>query len=38
VLPLAIAHFTKGGTQAPPASGYESGFGGIASQVLGKIL
>ena len=34
VLPLVIAHFTKGGQQAPP----QSGFGGMAEQVLGKFL
>ena len=34
VLPVVMAHFTQGGTQAPP----ESGFGGMASQILGKFL
>jgi uncharacterized protein YidB (DUF937 family) len=38
VLPMVIAHFTHGGTQEPPTSGYASGFGGLASQLLGKIL
>ncbi len=34
VLPIVMAHFTQGGTAAPPASG----LGGMASQVLGKLL
>lgn len=34
VLPLVISHFTSGGQQAPP----QSGFGGMASQILGKLL
>jgi uncharacterized protein YidB (DUF937 family) len=34
VLPLVMAHFTNGGQQAPPQSGY----GGMASQILGKLL
>jgi uncharacterized protein YidB (DUF937 family) len=38
VLPLAIAHFTNQGMQEPPASGYQSGFGGIASQMLSRVL
>ncbi len=33
-LPIVMAHFTQGGTTAPP----ESGFGGMASQILGKFL
>ncbi len=33
-LPLIMAHFTQGGTAAPP----QSGFGGMASQILGKFL
>lgn len=34
VLPMVISHFTQGGQQAPP----QSGFGGMASQILGKFL
>ncbi len=34
VLPLVMAHFTNGGQQAPPQSGYS----GMASQLLGKLL
>lgn len=34
VLPLVISHFTKGGQQEAPSSG----FGGMASQLLGRIL
>jgi uncharacterized protein YidB (DUF937 family) len=34
VLPMVIAHFTKGGETMPP----QSGFGGMASQILGKFL
>jgi uncharacterized protein YidB (DUF937 family) len=34
VLPMVMAHFTHGGQQAPP----ESGYGGMASEVLGKLL
>jgi uncharacterized protein YidB (DUF937 family) len=34
VLPIVIAHFTNGGQAAPP----QSGFGGMASQILGKLL
>ena len=34
VLPMVMAHFTQGGTTAPP----QSGFGGMASQILGKFL
>ena len=34
VLPVVMAHFTQGGTTAPPSSG----FGGAASQILGKFL
>ena len=34
VLPIVIAHFTQGGQQAPP----QSGFGSMASQILGKLL
>ncbi len=33
-LPLVMAHFTQGGTTAPP----QSGFGGMASQILGKFI
>jgi uncharacterized protein YidB (DUF937 family) len=34
VLPMVLAHFTNGGQQAPPQSGY----GGMASQLLSKFL
>lgn len=34
VLPMVIAHYTNGGQQAAPSSG----FGGMASQILGKFL
>ena len=34
VLPMVISHFTNGGQQAPPSSG----FGGMASQILGRFL
>ena len=34
VLPMVMAHFTNGGQQAPP----ESGYSGMASQILGKFL
>ena len=34
VLPMVIAHYTNGGQQAAPSSG----FGGIASQILGRVL
>jgi uncharacterized protein YidB (DUF937 family) len=34
VLPLVMAHFTNGGQQAPPQSGYSN----MASQLLGKLL
>jgi uncharacterized protein YidB (DUF937 family) len=34
VLPVVMAHFTQGGTSAPPASG----FAGMASSILGKFL
>ena len=34
VLPMVMAHFTQGGQQAPP----QSGFGGMAGQILGKFL
>ena len=34
VLPMVLAHFTNGGQQAPPSSG----FGGMAGQILGKFL
>ena len=34
VLPMVFAHFTHGGQQAPPQSGY----GGMASQLLSKFL
>ena len=34
ILPLVISHFTQGGQQAAPSSG----FGGMASQILGKLL
>jgi uncharacterized protein YidB (DUF937 family) len=32
VLPMVISHFTQGGQQEPP----QSGFGGMASQILSK--
>lgn len=34
ILPLVIAHFTHGGQQAPP----QSGFSGMTSELLGKLL
>lgn len=34
LLPVVIAHFTNGGQQAAP----QSGFGGMASQILGRFL
>ena len=34
VLPLIMAHFTNGGQQAPPQSGYSS----MASQLIGRFL
>ena len=34
VLPMVLAHFTNGDQQAPPQSGY----GGMASQLLSKFL
>lgn len=34
VLPVVIAHFTQGGQQPAP----QSGFGGMASQILGRFL
>lgn len=34
VLPMVISHFTNNGQQAAPSSG----FGGMASQILGKFL
>nr|WP_275066530.1 YidB family protein [Acidisarcina polymorpha] len=34
VLPMVIAHFTQGGQNAPP----QSGFGGMASQILSKLV
>lgn len=34
ILPLVISHFTQGGQAAPP----QSGFGGMASQILGRFL
>ena len=34
MLPMVISHFTQGGQQAAP----QSGFGGMASQVLGRFL
>jgi uncharacterized protein YidB (DUF937 family) len=33
LLPMVMAHFTQGGQQAPP----QSGFGGMASQILGRL-
>jgi uncharacterized protein YidB (DUF937 family) len=37
-LPLILAHFTQGGQQAPPQNVGPGGFGGMASQILGKFL
>ena len=34
MLPMVMAHFTQGGQQAAP----QSGFGGMASQVLGRFM
>jgi uncharacterized protein YidB (DUF937 family) len=34
ILPMVISHFTQGGQQAAP----QSGFGGMASQILGRFL
>ncbi len=34
LLPVVVSHFTQGGQQSPP----QSGFGGMASQILGKLL
>ena len=34
VLPILISHFTSGGQQAPP----QSGFSGMSSQILSKFL
>jgi uncharacterized protein YidB (DUF937 family) len=34
VLPMVMSHFTQGGEQAPP----QSGFGGMASQILSKFV
>jgi uncharacterized protein YidB (DUF937 family) len=34
VLPMVMAHFTQGGTAAPPQGGYA----GMASSILGKFL
>ncbi len=34
VLPMVISHFTNGGQQQAPSSG----FGGMASQILGKFI
>lgn len=34
VLPIVMAHFTQGGTQAPPTSG----FGGAAGSILSRFL
>lgn len=34
LLPIVVSHFTQGGQQAAPQSGY----GGMASQILGKLL
>ncbi len=34
VLPMVMAHFTQNGQAAPP----QSGFGGMASQILGRFL
>jgi uncharacterized protein YidB (DUF937 family) len=34
ILPIVVSHFTNGGTQPAP----QSGFGGMASQVLSRLL
>ena len=34
VLPMVMAHFTQGGQTAPP----QSGFGGMASQILSRFI
>ena len=34
VLPMVMSHFTQGGQQAPP----QSGFSGMASQILGRFI
>jgi len=34
ILPMVISHFTQGGQQDAP----QSGFGGMASQILGRFL
>ena len=34
ILPVVVSHFTQGGQQAPPQSGYS----GMASQILGRLL
>jgi len=34
VLPMVMAHFTQNGKSAPP----QSGFGGMAGQILGRLL
>ena len=34
LLPMVISHFTAGGQQAPP----QSGFGGMTSQILGRLI
>jgi uncharacterized protein YidB (DUF937 family) len=34
ILPMVMSHFTNCGQQAPP----QSGFGGMASQILGRFL
>ncbi len=35
LLPLVISHFTQGGQTAPPQQG---GFGGMAGQILGRLV
>ena len=34
ILPMVMAHFTQGGQQAPP----QSGFGGMAGQILSRLI
>jgi uncharacterized protein YidB (DUF937 family) len=34
IMPMVVAHFTNGGQQPAP----QSGFGGMASQILGRFL
>jgi uncharacterized protein YidB (DUF937 family) len=38
VLPMVLAHFTQGGQQPAPQNPGAGGFGGMASEILGKLL